>query len=66
MSSKDENEKLKEEKENKNENENEDDYENENEDDETMGQNEIKELNGYLDGIIDKSKSFDDEIESLK
>ena len=66
MSSKDENEKLKEEKENKNENENEDDYENGNEDDETMGQNEIKELNGYLDGIIDKSKSFDDEIESLK
>ena len=70
MSSKDENEKLKEENENKNENENEDDYENEdeneNEDDETMGQNEIKELNGYLDEIIDKSKSFEDQIESLK
>ena len=70
MSSKDENEKLKEENENKNENENEDDYENEdeneNEDDEMMGQNEIKELNGYLDEIIDKSKSFEDQIESLK
>ena len=68
MSSKDENEKLKEENENKNENENEDDYENEdeNEDDKTMGQNEIKELNGYLDEIIDKSKSFEDQIESLK
>ena len=66
MSSKDENEKLKEEKENQNENENEDDYENEdeneNEDDETMRQNEIRELSDYLDEIIDKSKSFEDQI----
>ena len=36
------------------------------EDDETMRQNEIKELNDYLDEIIDKSKSFEDQIESLK
>ena len=52
------NEKLKEE--NKNENEDED------ENDETMRQNEIKVLNDYLDEIIDKSKSFEDQIESLK
>ena len=31
-----------------------------NEDDETMRQNEIKELNYHLDEIIDKSKSFED------
>ena len=37
-----------------------------NKDDETMRQNEIKELNDYLDEIIDKSKSFEDQIESLK
>ena len=48
------------------ENENEDDYENEDEDDETIKQNEIKVLNDYLDEIIDKSKSFEDQIESLK
>ena len=50
MSSKDENKKLKEENENENENED--------EDDEMMRQNEIKELNDYLDEI-DKSKSFE-------
>ena len=66
-SSKDENEKLTEgneklKEENKNENENEDEDEN----DETMRQNEIKVLNDYLDEIIDKSKSFEDQIESLK
>ena len=74
MSSKDENEKLKEEKENKKlkeENENENDYENEDEDeDETMSQNKInemiKDLNDNLDEIIDKSKSFEDQIELLK
>ena len=48
-------------KENKNENEN----ENENEDDHIMSRNEIKELNDYLDEI-DKSKSFEDQIELLK
>ena len=48
-------------KENKNENEN----ENENEDDDIMSRNEIKELNDYLDEI-DKSKSFEDQIELLK
>ena len=71
MSSKDENKKLKERRlkeENENENENENDYENEDEDedDETKRQNEIKELNDYLDEIIDKSKSFEYQIESLK
>ena len=54
----------------KNENED-DDYENENEyDDETMGQNKKKEiikgLNNNLDEIIDKSKLFEEQIESLK
>ena len=51
-----------------------DDYKNENEngneDDETMSQDEkneiIKDLNDNLDEIIDKSKSFEDQIESLK
>ena len=55
--------------ENKYENEDEDDYyENENEDeDETMSPNEIiKNLNDNLDEIIDKSKSFEEQIESLK
>ena len=74
MSSKDENEKLKEEHENENENENEnkygnedDDYDYEYEDDETIDQNEIiKEKNDNLDKIIDKSKSFEDQIKSLK
>ena len=50
-------------------NENEDDYENEY-DDEAMGQNEeneiIKDLNNNLDEIIDKSKLFEEQIESLK
>ena len=82
MSSKDEklkeekeNEKLKEENVNKNENE---DYENKNEDedeycdyeyedDKTIDQNKIiKEKNDDLDKIIDKSKSFEDQIKSLK
>ena len=31
-----------------------------------MRQNEIKELNDFLDEIIDKSKSFEDQIELLK
>ena len=71
-----ENEKLKEEKENKNENENENGNENvnendetlmsSNEDDEAMIQNEIKELNDHLDEIIDKSKSFEDQMKSIK
>ena len=62
MSSKDENGKLKEENKNENENEN----ENEDEDDETMSQNEVKELNDHLDEIIDKSKSFEDQIKSIR
>ena len=40
-----------------------------NEYDETIDQNEkniIKKLNDHLDQIIDKSKSFEDQIESLK
>ena len=49
-------------------NENEDeDYENENEDEDgTMSQIIIKNLNDNLDEIIDKSKLFKDQIESLK
>ena len=76
-SRKEENEKVesrKEENEDENEdddykNENEDDYENEY-DDKAMGQNEeneiIKDLNNNLDEIIDKSKLFEEQIESLK
>ena len=50
---------------------NENDNENENEDDdETMSQNEknirIKNINDYLDEIIDKSKSFEDQIKSIR
>ena len=60
--------------ENKYENEDEDDYyENENEDenenkdeDETMSQKIIKNLNDNLDEIIDKSKSFEEQIKSLR
>ena len=60
--------------ENKYENEDEDDYyENENEyenqnkdEDETMSQKIIKNLNDNLDEIIDKSKSFEEQIKSLK
>ena len=64
-------ENRKEKNENEGENEDEDDYENEdegeNDDDETMDQNKkIKDLNDILDEIIDKSKSFDKQIESLK
>ena len=38
-------------------------------DDETMNQNNnniIKQLNDYLDEIIDKSKTFEDQIKSIK
>ena len=44
------------------------DNENENEDDdETMSQNKkIKDLNDILDEIIEKSKSFEEQIKSLK
>ena len=72
MSSKDENK-------NKNENENENGqnmnvikwrWRYDNEDNETMSQNEknirIKNINDYLDEIIDKSKSFEEQIKSLK
>ena len=79
MSSKDKNEKLKKEdkNENKNENGNEDDdgiikilmYSNEY-DEETMNQNKkieiIKKLNDQSDEIIDKSKSFEDQIKLIK
>ena len=73
-----ETEKLKEENENENENENkneenenkyknEDDYDYEYEDDKIIDQNRIiKEKNDYFDKIIDKSKSFEDQIKLLK
>ena len=49
---------------NKKENENEDD---DDDDYETMSQNEkIKDLNDLLDGLIDKSKSFEEQIKLLK
>ena len=49
-----------------NENENENDNENE-DDDETMSQNEkIRDLNDLLDEIIDKSKSFEEQIKLLE
>ena len=46
--------------------ENEYENENEDEDNETIDQNEIKKLNDYFDKIIDKSKSFEEQIRSLK
>ena len=68
--------KRKREKENENENDealmsskdDNDENGNENEDDdETMSQNEIiKEKNDILDNLIDKSKSFEEQIKSLK
>ena len=65
----DENEKVKSKKEENEDYENEDeddDYESD-DDDETIDQNEIiKEKNDDLDKIIDKSKSFEDQIKSLK
>ena len=81
MSSKDENEKLKEQKENeklKEQKENENEYDDDiikilihsNEYDEETNQNKknkiIKKLNDHLDEIIDKSKSFEDQIKLLK
>ena len=54
---------------NKNENENENDetlMSSDKDDDKTTSQNEIKKLNDNLDEIIDKSKSFEEQIESLK
>ena len=45
-----------------NENENENDNENENENDNNI----IKRLNDFLDKIIDKSKSFEEQIESIR
>ena len=58
MSSKDDND--------ENGNKNEDENKNE-DDDETMSQNEIiKEKNDILDNLIDKSKSFEEQIKSLK
>ena len=67
------NEKLKEKNENENENGNENDdydydYENKDED-QTMSQNKknkIKELNDHLDEIIDKSKSFENQIKPIR
>ena len=52
-------------------NENENDGENENEDDDDrMSQNEkyirIKNINDFLDEIIDKSKSFKDQVKSIR
>ena len=79
MSSKDKNEK---ENENENENEDDDENENEDDDDiikiliysneydEETNQNKknkiIKKLNDHLDEIIDKSKSFEDQMKSIK
>ena len=54
---------------NKNENENENDetlMSSDKDDDKTTSQNEIKKLNDNLDEIIDKSKSFEEQIELLK
>ena len=80
MSSKDKNENENQ-KENEKKNENEKDNENENDktwlssndDDDNENENEnhktliiIKELNDALDKIIDKSKSFEEQIESIK
>ena len=72
-----ENKKIKEENENENENKRENENENENEDEDnyydyknqnkTIDQNKIiKGLNDNLDEIIDKSKSFEEQIKSLK
>ena len=58
MSSKDENENEKE-----NDNDNDNENENENEKDKTLI---IKQLNDSLDEIIDKSKSFEGQIESIR
>ena len=69
MSSKDENEKEKEnenEKEKKNENENENENKNENNNENDNSNNVMKQLNDDLDEIIDKSKSFEEQIESIR
>ena len=52
--------------ENKNEYGHKNESENEDDDDKTIDQNKIKGLNDILDEIIDKSKSFEEQIESLK
>ena len=59
------------ENENDNENENyDDDDDDDDDDDEIMSQNEenirMKDINDNLDEIIDKSKSFDNQIKSIK
>ena len=52
---------------NENKNKDEDyEYENEDDDDKTINQNEIKRLIDYFHKIIDKSKSSEDQIKSLK
>ena len=79
LSSKDKNEKEKEkEKKNgndetlmtsKNDDDNENENKNEDDDDETMSQNQKNEIikeNDFFDEIIDKSKSFEEEIKLLK
>ena len=52
--------------ENKNEYGHKNESENEDDDDKTIDQNKIKGLNDILDEIIDKSKSFEEQIKSLK
>ena len=52
--------------ENKNEYGHKSESENEDDDDKTIDQNKIKGLNDILDEIIDKSKSFEEQIKSLK
>ena len=67
MSSKDENESEKEkEKENAKENENENENEREKEMEMENDKNIIQQLNDHLDEIIDKSKSFEEQIKSIK
>ena len=70
MSSKDENEKEKEKKK-ENENENDKTLMSSNDDDDNENENGktliiIKKLNNCLDEIIDKSKSFEDQIKSIR
>ena len=50
---------------NENEDENKDDDDYDDDDDETMSQNEIKGKNDILDKIIDKSKLFEEQTNSI-
>ena len=67
MSSKDDDDKK---NENEDDDKDDDDYDDDDDDDETMRQNKkneiIKGKNGFLNETIDKSKSFEEQIKSLK